>query len=227
MERRQNWVATATGSVFDFERKDNPIEILDISIPLSKASRYTGATVGNYPVATHTVSLARWLRFAPIKPTANRSERAQATLEAFRALAPHEQRSVLRQVVAHDMPEAFVCDVARPVKRYLEPAYSEMESIAYASIANRWPFLPASMKDFHEIVWQVDNFVLVDEIQQILFLPTLLRSVSGVERPIAGQGAYQYDFETMGGPLGIIIRSQDHRVADISFRRAARSAGFD
>jgi hypothetical protein len=211
------FIPTASGGVFDFDRKDNDIGLKDVSVPLSKACRYTGATVGLYSVAHHTVLLYRWLKFAPLVGAKGwRSEKMQLVLEEFRAYKPAEQLAILQQVMAHDMPEAFVCDVARPVKRHLEPYYSVMEQVAYASIANRWRFLPAVLKNFHPIVWAVDNAILVDEITQIL---TPLRP--GID------AKYDYQLEQHGGPLGIVVNSQASTTAEVQFRRSAKRCGYD
>jgi hypothetical protein len=100
---RDDWplVPTFTGKrVNPLALRPEDIDILDIAHHLSQICRYTGATTEFYSVAQHSVMVAR------------------------------ECRGVLRlPALLHDAPEAYICDMAHPVKYasdLLHPIHSEL-----------------------------------------------------------------------------------------------------
>jgi uncharacterized protein len=92
------WIETATGQKFWFDGRDNQIFIDDISLALSKLCRFTGHCKFFYSVAEHSVNVS--------------------------FLVPREQALA---ALLHDASEAYLADIASPVKQLL-PDYKALES---------------------------------------------------------------------------------------------------
>lgn len=102
------WMGTVSGGRFDYEAPDlAEIHISDIAHALSQICRFTGHTRRFYSVAQHSVLVSR------IVP----KEHALAGL-------------------LHDAHEAFVGDMATPLKDLL-PSYRTIEERAWRAVATR------------------------------------------------------------------------------------------
>lgn len=112
-----------TGSGYMDLINPNPAEIhfADIARALSRLCRYTGHGAHFYSVAEHSVHCVR----------------------AFRAHAAGDiysdpwLRDIARDILMHDAAEAYLGDVASPLKRLL-PDYKRLESRMEAAIAARF-----------------------------------------------------------------------------------------
>lgn len=100
----QTWIETISGKRFDLARP-NPkdVDITDIACALSKTARFNGHTKGLLSVAQHLINTKRLL--------GEWGEPVLVQLGGF----------------THDFSEAYVHDVAKPLKEML-PAYKRIEA---------------------------------------------------------------------------------------------------
>lgn len=115
-----NWIQTYTGKQFwPHDARPEEIDIVDIAHALSMKCRFTGHCIQFYSVAQHSVLVSR--------------------------LVP--ERDALHALL-HDATEAYLPDVARPIKPLLQN-FTEIEDRLWLVIAARFgldPVLPASVK---------------------------------------------------------------------------------
>ena len=131
------WIQTYSGKKFDVMKPDiRAISIIDISHALSNICRFTGHCKEFYSVAQHSNIVSDQF------PTGSK--------EAMWGLM-------------HDSAEAYIQDVARPVKQYLR-TYIEMEERILELIARRFDLeLPIP-----EEVLDMDDRVLMAEAEQLM-----------------------------------------------------------
>src|SRR5580704_10754039 len=99
-----DWMGTYTGrQFFPFDPDPASFTIFDIAHALSHICRFNGHTDFHYSVAQHCCLLAAY---------------ADNVLDA----SPID----CLQTLMHDAPEAYLCDIVRPVKKRL-PDYREAE----------------------------------------------------------------------------------------------------
>lgn len=131
-----SWMQTRGGERFDLLAPDPAlIEFGDIANALAKLCRYTGHCRRFYSVAQHSVIVA--------------------------GLLPPELRL---QGLLHDATEAYVGDVARPLKLLL-PDYQAIERGVWLAIAERFG-LPAEL---NPAVKRADNLALMAERASLMF----------------------------------------------------------
>lgn len=148
------FIETVSGRKFHFlAPHPNEIDITDIAHALSNICRFTGHTKRYYSVAQHSVHVA--------------------------SLLPPDLRLA---GLLHDASEAYIADVASPVKPYLD-SYQEFERCIMEAIADKFN-LP---NGFHRLdaVVTADLKMLKKEAQE--FMPSRgedwLSKVHGVEAP--------------------------------------------
>lgn len=118
------WIQTYSGVEFSLEQpQPEDVRAVDIGHALANLCRYTGHTTVFYSVAEHSVLLAR-------------------------QLAPSEQLAGL----LHDAAEAYVNDLARPLKELLprEGGYRGLECRIWHAIATHFELdteLPTEVKE--------------------------------------------------------------------------------
>jgi len=114
-------IQLASGSYFDFERPLlGPDALSDIAHALSNLCRFTGHTSQFYSVAEHSVHVSH--------------------------LVPPAMAAI---ALMHDAPEAFIGDVAKPLKELL-PDYKRIEDRIEAAVFAHFGLplpLPAEVKD--------------------------------------------------------------------------------
>lgn len=142
-DRCGDWMQTYSGKQFwPLDPRPEDIDIVDIAAALSKLNRYGGHTVKFYSVAEHCVLMTRAAR------------------------AGGFSNDICFQILMHDASEAYLSDVIRPIKPYLDN-YAEIETNLMRVIARRFRFeWPPS-----DVVKVFDNAILVDEMQQAMCKP--------------------------------------------------------
>lgn len=129
------WIQTFTGRRFwPLNPKPEHVFIEDIAHQISQKVRYTGACEWLYSVGQHSILMARE--------------------------APQHMK--LRALM-HDASEAYLPDVARPIKDDL-PGFREIENRVLNAIFRRFD-IP---NDPGGIVKTLDNRILVDEKMQVM-----------------------------------------------------------
>jgi hypothetical protein len=109
--RRGDWIQTFTGrQYYPLDPRTEDIDIEDIAQSLSQICRFNGHSLVFYSVAQHCVLVSMVL--------------------------PDE---LALEGLMHDSPEAYVCDIPRPLKRLLEfQSYREFEALNDAAIRARF-----------------------------------------------------------------------------------------
>ena len=153
--RRGNWMQTFTGVCYwPIDPRVEDVNIEDIAHHLSLLCRFTGACVDFYSVAEHSVHASNLV----------------APEYAFQALM-------------HDAPEAYVNDIARPVKPYLEN-YDAIEAANWDVIRLKFGLPP----ELHPSVKEIDSRLCRTEKEQNM-------------RPTEHDGSWSH----LGEPLDLCI----------------------
>lgn len=146
LPRKGQWIQTYTGRQFwPLDARPDEIDIRDIAHALSMQCRYTGHCIRFYSVAEHCVLLA--------------------------LMAPRHLRKI---TLHHDSPEAYLTDVAKPVKPELH-GYEAIENRLFGVIAFAFNF-PAVIP---QIVKDMDRRALLDERDQNMASPPADWSIAG------------------------------------------------
>lgn len=105
------WIETASGIKFEFlDPKPEQIVIEDIAHALAHQCRFNGHVNKFYSVAEHSIECS--------------------------GLVPDKYKL---QALMHDASEAYITDIASPVKQYLSN-YKELEKVVMDAIANKFGF---------------------------------------------------------------------------------------
>jgi len=135
------WLETFSGIQFRF---NNPtpemFSIEDIAHALSMLCRYNGHVKRFYTVAEHSVLMAYWMR-----------DRGYSKAEVFTALM-------------HDCAEAYIGDMARPVKATM-PRFKELERTIELVAAEKFPLM---IYPFPKVIKNLDSRILKDERGQAM-----------------------------------------------------------
>lgn len=144
--RRGDWIMTYTGRQYwPMDPRPDEVDLLDVAHALSNLCRYTGHCQRFYSVAEHSVLVSRLVR----------PEHALAGL-------------------MHDAPEAYVNDLARPLKRFL-PQYQHVEELNWRAVAKKFG-LPERLPDD---VHRADNMALRLEYAELMtYMPAHMPPVS-------------------------------------------------
>lgn len=133
--RKGDWLQTYTAEAFwPLDPRASEVNISDISHALSNTCRYTGHVARFYSVAEHSVIVSHYVP------------------------KEHALWGLL-----HDAPEAYIADLARPVKRNI-PEYSVIERAIMVAVAERFGL---SMPE-PEAVKEIDNRILHDERKELM-----------------------------------------------------------
>lgn len=151
-------ILTVSGRyVNPLDLKVEDIVIEDVAHALSNQCRYTGHTRGFYSVAQHSVLVAKRLRKLG------------------------ESEEVQRVGLLHDATEAYLQDVARPLKvdPYFGKAYRGAEGRAERVVAEAFglPF------PWPPVVKQVDTEILAQERRELMPPNGRWKILDGVEEP--------------------------------------------
>lgn len=137
IERKGDWMQTATGSQFwPCDPRPEDIHIEDIAHALSLICRFNGHCRGHYSVAQHSVLVSDAL-----------------------------PRELALWGLLHDASEAYIADVPRPLKPFLTN-YRDLEDAVMLAVCERFglsPEMPAEVKRVDnailadEAIWCMDR----------------------------------------------------------------------
>lgn len=124
MSRRGDWIQTYSLRQFwPLDPRPGEVHIADIAHALSMMCRFTGHVHEFYSVAEHSVRVS--IRSAEVA--------------AGEGLSPDRILHYARWGLLHDASEAYLVDLARPVKRSAEmQPYREAEARVMAAVAERF-----------------------------------------------------------------------------------------
>lgn len=132
------------------------VHLVDIVVGLSNAARYRGQTKFFYPVLTHCVLVSR----------------AVEKLAIDRGWSIPAAREAALDGLLHDGSEAYLGDVARPLKRQRAMReYCRVEALWEETIRTR--FNITSNPQIHALVKECDNRIVLDEIYTIMRDPDM------------------------------------------------------
>lgn len=152
VHRKGDWIQTFTGRQYwPLDPRTEEVFIRDIAHALSYNNRFTGHTRFPYSVAQH--SFLGSMLFEDIRHA--------------------------RQFLLHDATEAYIADIARPVKRHL-PNYIEIEDQNWRVISARF----GVRYEMYPEVKQMDNDMLIAERHQIMTPTDFEWSVEGTAAPV-------------------------------------------
>lgn len=135
---RQAIIVTYTGKKFDVLNPDPDLICLeDIAHALSQTCRFTGHTRNFYSVAEHSYYCSKLV-----------------------TITEHQQARLL-----HDAAEAYLNDIASPVKRCL-PEYNRLEETIICTIFNKYSLFGIAPWD--ERIKDADKYMLRSEIFQLM-----------------------------------------------------------
>lgn len=136
--RAGDFMQTATGRKFwPMDPRAEEVFVEDIAHALSLQCRYAGHCLRFYSVAEHSVLIARHLRWEGV--------------------------DVALWALLHDASEAYLVDVPRPVKPYLD-GYKAAEAKVMAAVCDRFG-LPNEMP---AMVHDADNRIIADELVNLV-----------------------------------------------------------
>jgi hypothetical protein len=134
----ENWIETVSGIRFEFlDPQPDQIKINDIAHALSNNCRFVGQCRKFYSVAEHSWHVARLLDGTPLV--------------------------VQLAGLLHDASEAYITDVASPVKQHM-PEYVKMEDKIMEAIAKKYGF----EYPFHPAIKHADLTMLSIEAHHLL-----------------------------------------------------------
>ena len=132
------WIETQSGVRFEFNKPDpSQVSIMDIAYGLSKNCRFVGQCRKFYSVAEHSFNVARMLHQFPVE--------------------------IQLAGLLHDASEAYITDVASPVKEHIT-GYQAMEDNIMKAIARKFHF----EYPLHPAVKQADRAMLSNEAWHLL-----------------------------------------------------------
>lgn len=150
-ERGGDWIQTFTGRQFwPLDPRLEEIDIEDIAHALAHQCRFTGHCREFYSVAEHSVRVADYVELRMLEEWHTYPQVREA---AFCALL-------------HDASEAYLIDLARPVKRCVV-GYAEAEDRVMAVIAQRFDLVDR----FHWLTKEADDVLLVTEKRDLMGPP--------------------------------------------------------
>lgn len=149
MTRGSDWIQTySIGQFWPLDPRPEEVRIVDIGHALSMLCRFTGHVREFYSVAEHSVRVS-----------IEAERRAHAA-----GLGRDEAENVARWGLPHDASEAYLVDLARPVKRMPEmQPYRSAEARLMRVIAERFHLAGPEP----EIVREVDSVLLFTEARDL------------------------------------------------------------
>lgn len=194
--REGAWSQAHSGQAYyALDPRANEIHFEDVCIGLSREARYRGQTREPMYVAEHCVLVSQWCE----------------RLATERGWLPGEVHEVACEGLLHDAAEAYIGDVARPLKRQRAMrGYRRIEKRWWRAICERFHLRPTEKST--ALVEEVDGRIVLDEVEALFVDPDMW----------ARAGRYRGR-----KPLGADIRAWSWEQAAISFAERYRELGLD
>lgn len=158
--RRGKWMQSFSGArIFPLDPRPEEIYFDDFCIGLARECRYGNHSRRFYSVSEHSVIVSLYVE----------------KLALERGWSPYETRHAARQGLVHDLPEAYLGDVPRPLKMMRAMrGYRKLEAKWWGVTCER--FNLRSTPESNALVHEVDDRILIDEIEVLLLNPERIRT---------------------------------------------------
>lgn len=155
--RRGMWAQAYTGEMYwPLDPLPEEIHFDDLVIGLSREPRYRGQTREFYSVAEHSFYVSLMA----------------GQLARERNYPEHVAQLAERYGLLHDASEAWIGDVARPLKRQrVMWGYRRLEAKWERAVCERFDVHPTPL--VQEIVKEVDNRIVIDEVSALMIDPDM------------------------------------------------------
>lgn len=155
--RRGTWGQAYSGQAYYIlDPRADEIHFADVCTGLAREPRYRGQTREFYSVAEHSVLVSRWCE----------------RLALQRGWLPGEIHEVACEGLFHDAPEAFIGDVARPLKKLrVMRGYKRIEARWWRATCERFCLAPTEAST--ALVEEVDKRIVLDEVEALLVDPDM------------------------------------------------------
>lgn len=152
-----------------FNPDPKTLDIEDIAHALSQVCRFAGHTHKFYSVAQHCIECVTEL-----------TKRGT------------EDKKILLTMLMHDATEAYLGDMARPIKKRM-PEYKNIENLLMATIAEKWElYFP-----FPPVIKTIDNYILEVEHDSVI----LRKNYIPIREPREAEEQFLYLFKRLRDPL--------------------------
>jgi hypothetical protein len=187
--RGPGWIRTYSGSWFEPLNPDPAaIDIRDIAHSLANQCRWTGHTRLFFSTAQHCIIVSRIVE--------------EKLTAAGRTRAYVRQRSL--EGLMHDASEAFLSDIARPIKRHPDfgPFYKTAEDRLQAAVSDRfglaWPHNEVVLEADDACMWAEKRDLMPSDDQDIAFAGAFAGRIRPW-LPHRAEQAFMRRFREMGG----------------------------
>jgi len=166
--RKGTWSQSYSGFAYwPVDPRADEIHYDDICVGLSRAYRYRGLTVDAYSVAEHSVIVSLFAE----REAKNRNLRRMFGVENLPSGKPLD---VARYALLHDAQEAFIGDIARPLKRQrVMRGYRKIESKWEDAIIEHFNLHVTD--DIRALVKEIDDRIVLDEVEALFLDPDMWR----------------------------------------------------
>ena len=151
-------ISTARHDVDIFNPDPATLDAEDIALALSRVYRYNGHTIEPISVLVHSLFCY------------------ETAVHEFEA---HPSDIIARTALAHDAPEAYLGDIATPIKRKID-GYADMERSLYQALADKFLLLGPDNQNHKSIVKPIDRIALGTEVR--LYFPAVIDRWVGLEK---------------------------------------------
>ena len=180
-----SWIQTYTGKQFwPMSCREEDIDIKDIAHALSLVNRYQGHTKFPFSVAQHCL-----LGLLIINRLIISDDKRNIDFDF--------NRDFKKAWMLHDASEAYICDLARPIKRFF-PEYKNVEEDLQYCIETRYDCRLID-KESIKMLKRIDNTCLYFERRQLMATPSIpwkehdTIDVSIIREPIIRDYGWKYN----------------------------------
>lgn len=159
-DRIGDYIQTFSGKKFyPLDPRIEEIDVHDIAHALSNVCRFTGHQRNFYSVSEHCCHMADFFM----------SDRFAVLMDDWSYYNYEKRFSLAKWALFHDASEAYIADIARPVKKFLTN-YQDIENNIMFEVAKKFDLNPKQASLPYEIKL-IDNNILFDERDQNMTIP--------------------------------------------------------